>query len=63
MMRHRNLEKEDIGKGIILGIILFGFWIVFKNNHNYLKTDKLNPSITLISQFEASSIPHMPKKM
>ena len=62
-LRHRNLEKEDIGKGIILGIILFSFWMVFiKNNHDYLKTN-FNHSIgTALSQFEAS-IPQMQNKM
>ena len=58
-LRHRNLEKEDIGKGIILGIILFGFWIVFKNQD--LNTNKLNPSMSSLSQF--ASIPQMPNKM
>ena len=63
-LRHRNLEKEDIGKGIILGIILFGFWMsFFKNNHDYLKIKKLDHSMgTALSQFEAS-IPQMQNKM
>ena len=57
--RHRNLEKEDIGKGLILGIILFSFWIVFKNHD--LKINKMNPSMSSLSEF--ASIPQMPNKM